>query len=71
MSCIFQVQVTTAPSHVQEVEQQIEELLLVPYNNGSVSIATDDIHIRRICEWGIVYTGISTEDSRVALVQLS
>lgn len=48
------------------MEQQIEELLLVPYNNGSVSIATDDIHIRRICEWGI-FTLVFPQKTHVLL----
>ncbi|XP_056911388.1 adhesion G-protein coupled receptor G4 isoform X2 [Takifugu flavidus] len=47
VSCLFQVLVTTA-TDIRETEQQIKELLLEPFNNGSISIATDDIHIRRM-----------------------
>lgn len=32
------------------MEAQIRDLLLLPYDNGSVSIATEDIQIIRICE---------------------
>lgn len=32
------------------MEQQIKDLLQVPYNNGTTSIATEGIQIRRICE---------------------
>lgn len=32
------------------MEQQIKDLLQVPYNNGTISIATEGIQIRRICE---------------------
>lgn len=56
VSCLFQVLVTTA-TDIRETEQQIKELLLVPFNNGSISIATDDIHIRRMCEseWASIF----------------
>nr|XP_033502591.1 adhesion G-protein coupled receptor G4 [Epinephelus lanceolatus] len=47
-SCIFQVQVMMSLSDTQEMEEQIRLLLLTPYNNGSVSIATEDIEISRI-----------------------
>ncbi|XP_051258099.1 adhesion G-protein coupled receptor G4 [Dicentrarchus labrax] len=47
--CVFQVQVMMS-SDTQEMEKQIRYLLLVPYNNGSISIstATEDIQISRI-----------------------
>lgn len=41
---------TTSLSDTKEMEAQIRELLLLPYDNGSVSIATEDIQIIRICE---------------------
>lgn len=53
-SCIFQVQVMMSLSDTQEMEEQILLLLLTPYNNGSVSIATEDIEISRIRESGSV-----------------
>ncbi|XP_029304335.1 adhesion G-protein coupled receptor G4 [Cottoperca gobio] len=37
-----------SPSDTQEMEEQIRFLLLTPYNNGSISIATKDIRISRI-----------------------
>lgn len=49
-SCVFQVQVTSPLSDTQEMEEQIRYLLLAPYNSGSVSIATEDVQINRICE---------------------
>lgn len=49
-SCVFQVQVTMSLSDTQEMEEQIRDLLLLPYNDGSISIATEDIQIRRICD---------------------
>lgn len=50
MSCVFQIRVTASLTDPQEMEAQIRDLLLLPYDNGSVSIATEDIHIIRICE---------------------
>lgn len=50
MSCVFQIRVTTSLNDPQEMEAQIRDLLLLPYDNGSVSIATEDIHIIQICE---------------------
>ncbi|KAK9536428.1 hypothetical protein VZT92_006206 [Zoarces viviparus] len=47
-SCIFQVRVMMSLSDTQEMEEQIRHLLLVPYNNGSIRIATEDIQISRI-----------------------
>ncbi|KAK5858800.1 hypothetical protein PBY51_002915 [Eleginops maclovinus] len=47
-SCIFQVWVMMSQLDTQEIETQIRHLLLTPYNNGSVSIATEDIQISRI-----------------------
>nr|XP_020506767.1 adhesion G-protein coupled receptor G4-like isoform X1 [Labrus bergylta] len=47
-SCVFQVQVLTSLSDTQEMEEIIRSLLLPPYNNGSISIATEDIQISRI-----------------------
>ncbi|XP_068187778.1 adhesion G-protein coupled receptor G4-like [Antennarius striatus] len=35
-------------SDTQEMEERIRDLLLTPYNNGSISIATEDIQISRI-----------------------
>lgn len=49
---MFQVQVLKVPPDIQQMEQQIKDLLQVPYDNGSISIATEDIQIRRICEYG-------------------
>lgn len=48
--CVFQVQVRVSLSDTQEMEEQIRHLLMMPYNNGSISIATEDIQISRICE---------------------
>ncbi|XP_071316458.1 adhesion G-protein coupled receptor G4-like isoform X2 [Trachinotus anak] len=45
--CVFQVQVMSL-SGTQEMEEQIRHLLLMPYNNGSITIATEDIKISRI-----------------------
>jgi len=39
-------------SDTQEMEEQIRHLLLMPYDNGSISIATEDVRISRICEYG-------------------
>ncbi|XP_034746737.1 adhesion G-protein coupled receptor G4-like [Etheostoma cragini] len=49
-SCIFQVRVMKSLSDSQEMEAQIRSLLLTPYINGSISIATKDkdIQISRI-----------------------
>ncbi|KAL6098854.1 adgrg4 [Pungitius sinensis] len=47
-SCIFQVRVMMSLSDTQEMEEQIRSLLLVPYSNGSISIATEDIQISQI-----------------------
>ncbi|XP_069001741.1 adhesion G-protein coupled receptor G4 [Embiotoca jacksoni] len=47
-SFVFQIQVMMLLSDTQEIEEQIRRLLLMPYNNGSVSIATEDIEISRI-----------------------
>ncbi|XP_035807231.1 adhesion G-protein coupled receptor G4 [Amphiprion ocellaris] len=47
-SCVFQVEVVKLQSNTQEMEEQIRQILLMPYNNGSVSIATEDIQIKRI-----------------------
>ncbi|XP_075875951.1 adhesion G-protein coupled receptor G4-like [Nelusetta ayraudi] len=48
MSCVFQIRVTASLTDPEEMEAQIRDLLLLPYDNGSVSIATEDIHIIRI-----------------------
>lgn len=40
------------PSDTQETEEQIRHPLLVPYSDGSISIATEDIQISQICELG-------------------
>lgn len=50
VSCVFQIRVTTSLNDPQETEAQIRDLLLLPYDNGSVSIATEDIQIIQICE---------------------
>ncbi|XP_056254325.1 adhesion G-protein coupled receptor G4 isoform X2 [Seriola aureovittata] len=47
-SCIFQVQVMMSLSDTQEMEEQLRHLLLMPYYNGSITIATEDIQISRI-----------------------
>ncbi|KAM7398262.1 hypothetical protein PAMA_006254 [Pampus argenteus] len=47
-SCVFQVQVMMSLSDTQEMEEQIRHLLLIPYDKGSISIATEDIQISRI-----------------------
>ncbi|KAF3841062.1 hypothetical protein F7725_006924 [Dissostichus mawsoni] len=47
-SCIFQVLVMMSQLDTQEIETQIRHLLLTPYNNGLISIATEDIEISRI-----------------------
>ncbi|KAI9548200.1 hypothetical protein NQZ68_010419 [Dissostichus eleginoides] len=47
-SCIFQVVVMMSQLDTQEIETQIRHLLLTPYNNGLISIATEDIQISRI-----------------------
>ncbi|XP_061559201.1 adhesion G-protein coupled receptor G4 [Phycodurus eques] len=45
---VFQVQVMTSLEHSQETETRIQELLLMPYSQGSASIATQDVQISRI-----------------------
>lgn len=50
VSCVSQIQILKAPSDIQEMEQQIKDLLQGPYDNGSITIVTEDIQIRRICE---------------------
>ncbi|XP_054610465.1 adhesion G-protein coupled receptor G4-like isoform X2 [Dunckerocampus dactyliophorus] len=45
---IFQVEVKMLPTHSQEAEDQIRDLLLSPYNQGSVSIEPEDVQICRI-----------------------
>lgn len=47
---MFQVQVLMSLTDVPEMEEQIRNLLLTPYNQDSVSIATEDVQISRICE---------------------
>ncbi|XP_034463373.1 adhesion G-protein coupled receptor G4 [Hippoglossus hippoglossus] len=47
-SCVFQVQVMMSPSDTQEIEEQIRDLLLKPYNNGSITVETKDVKISRI-----------------------
>ncbi|XP_062262524.1 adhesion G-protein coupled receptor G4 [Platichthys flesus] len=47
-SCVFQVQVMMSPSDTQEMEKQIRDLLLMPYNNGSITVETKDVKISRI-----------------------
>ncbi|KAM9788602.1 adhesion G-protein coupled receptor G4-like [Neosynchiropus ocellatus] len=47
-SCVFQVQVMMSHAHTEEMEAQIRTLLMMPYDNGSISIATEDIQISRI-----------------------
>lgn len=49
-SCVFQIRVTTSLNDPQEMEAQIRDLLLLPYDNGSISIETEDIQIIQICE---------------------
>ncbi|CAF92807.1 unnamed protein product [Tetraodon nigroviridis] len=55
--CMFQVQILKAPADIQETEQQIKDLLQVPFNNGTVSIATEGIQIRRISDSGACCSG--------------
>ncbi|CAG5872189.1 unnamed protein product [Menidia menidia] len=50
-SFVFQVQVMMLLSDTREMEEQIRDLLLMPYNNGSISIATENVEISRICEF--------------------
>lgn len=51
-SFIFQVQVLKPLSDTQEMEDKIKHYLRMPYNNGSVSIATEnDVQICRIREY--------------------
>ncbi|XP_075342884.1 adhesion G-protein coupled receptor G4 [Odontesthes bonariensis] len=38
-------------SDTQEMEEQIRHLLLMPYNDGSISIATEDVEISRILKY--------------------
>lgn len=37
-------------SDTQEMEELIRSLLLEPFDNGVISVATEDIEISRICE---------------------
>ncbi|XP_028322799.1 adhesion G-protein coupled receptor G4-like isoform X2 [Gouania willdenowi] len=46
--CVFQLQVITPSLNAQEMEEQIRQLLMAPYKNGSVSIVTEGIEISRI-----------------------
>ncbi|KAM9728985.1 adhesion G-protein coupled receptor G4 [Menidia menidia] len=50
-SFVFQVQVMMLLSDTLEMEEQIRHLLLMPYNNGSISIATENVEISRILEY--------------------
>ncbi|XP_074468028.1 adhesion G-protein coupled receptor G4 isoform X2 [Sebastes fasciatus] len=63
-SCVFQVRVMMSLSDTQEMEEQIRYLLLTPYNNGSISIATEDIQISRIL---IVQCNAETHQTRKGL----
>ncbi|XP_061659980.1 adhesion G-protein coupled receptor G4 isoform X2 [Syngnathoides biaculeatus] len=45
---VFQVLVMTSLEHSQETETLIRDLLLMPYSQGSASIATQDVQISRI-----------------------
>ncbi|TNN88606.1 Adhesion G-protein coupled receptor G4 [Liparis tanakae] len=65
-SCVFQVRVTTSLSDTQEMEEQIRDRLLTPYDNGSISIATEDIEIRRIL---ILECNASTQHTRKGLFE--
>ncbi|XP_047186405.1 adhesion G-protein coupled receptor G4 [Scophthalmus maximus] len=47
-SCIFQVQVMMSHSDTQEMEELIRHLLSLPYDNGSITLETQDIKISRI-----------------------
>ncbi|XP_074528571.1 adhesion G-protein coupled receptor G4 [Halichoeres trimaculatus] len=47
-SCVFQVQVMMSSSDTQEMEELIRGLLLEPYDNGAISVATEDIQISQI-----------------------
>uniref|UniRef100_UPI0037E99C34 adhesion G-protein coupled receptor G6 n=1 Tax=Semicossyphus pulcher TaxID=241346 RepID=UPI0037E99C34 len=47
-SCVFRVQCTMSLSETHEMEELIRALLLMPYDNGSISIETQDIQISRI-----------------------
>ncbi|KAM8898096.1 adhesion G-protein coupled receptor G6 [Spinachia spinachia] len=47
-SCIFQVRVMMSMSDTQEIEEQIRHLLLEPYSDGSISMATEDVQISQI-----------------------
>lgn len=37
-------------SDIHEIEEKIRNILLTPYNQGSISILTEDIEISQICE---------------------
>lgn len=39
-------------SDTTEMAQQIRNLLLMPYDNGSISIRIENIQINHICEYG-------------------
>ncbi|MED6258580.1 hypothetical protein ATANTOWER_009358, partial [Ataeniobius toweri] len=45
---IFQVQVSMQQSDMQEIGNQIRHCLLIPFDNGSVSIVTEDVQISPI-----------------------
>ncbi|XP_028277226.1 adhesion G-protein coupled receptor G4 isoform X2 [Parambassis ranga] len=48
-SCIFQIQVMKLLSDAKEMKEKIQRFLLAPYNNGSITIETEDsIQIRHI-----------------------
>ncbi|XP_076025220.1 adhesion G-protein coupled receptor G4 [Genypterus blacodes] len=47
-SCVFQVKVLASPSDTPETETRLQHLLEAPYNNGSISVATEDVQINRI-----------------------
>ncbi|CAJ1063563.1 adhesion G-protein coupled receptor G4 [Xyrichtys novacula] len=53
-SCVFQVQVMMSLSDTQEMEELIRFLLQMPYDNGSISVATEDIEISRILIYNCV-----------------
>ncbi|XP_034406091.1 adhesion G-protein coupled receptor G4 [Cyclopterus lumpus] len=65
-SCIFQVRVMASLSDSQEMEEQIRDRLLTPYNNGSISIATEDIQIRQIL---ILKCNAETQQTRKGLFE--
>eukprot|EP00064_Thunnus_orientalis_P007273 superscaffoldBa00000796_g7293 len=65
-SCVFQVQVMMSLSDTQEMEEQMRYLLLIPYNEGSISIATEDIQISRIL---ILQCNAETHQTRKGLFE--